>query len=153
MDLTMIFVWLGAGIVCTIVELETVQLVSVWFVVGSLAALISAICGAPVWLQIVIFLAVTVLSLVLTRPMVRKLLRSKKEKTNTDRFIGMEAIVTSEINNTQAVGLAKVAGTIWSARNAENDDIIPVCSLVKIENIQGVKLMVSLVKTPAGIHE
>lgn len=148
---TMSFIWLGVVVLATFVELGTTQLVSVWFVVGGLAALIVALCGGPLWLQVGLFFVVTILSLMLTRPLVRQIIHAKKTKTNADRYVGMEAVVTAEINNALGEGLVNVSGSIWSARNAESDQIIPVGAAVRVEAIQGVKLMVSLVKVPAQV--
>lgn len=136
------FVWLGLIILCTILEVSTAQLVSIWFVVGGIAALIASLLGATEWTQILIFLAVTAVSLAATRPLVRKIMTKKKVRTNADRVVGMTAVVTAEIDNDLGQGLVNVEGSIWSARAAEGG-VIPVGTSVTVKEIQGVKLLVS----------
>jgi membrane protein implicated in regulation of membrane protease activity len=136
-----IAVWLVLLVVFVVFEAATVQLVSVWFALGALAALIAAICHAPAWLQIVLFILISAVSFAVTRPLVKKFSTSKIQKTNADRCIGDTAVVTEEINNLEARGLVKVNGNIWSARN-ETDDIIAEGEKVTVIKIEGVKLIV-----------
>ena len=136
-----IAVWLVLLVVFVVFEAATVQLVSVWFALGALAALIAAICHAPAWLQIVLFILISAVSFAVTRPLVKKFSTSKIQKTNADRCIGDTAVVTEEINNLEARGLVKVDGNIWTARS-ENNDIIPVGEKVTVIRIEGVKLIV-----------
>ena len=136
-----IAVWLVLIVVFVVFEAATVQLVSVWFALGALAALIAAICHAPAWLQIVLFILISAVSFAVTRPRVKKFSTSKIQKTNADRCIGDTAVVTEEINNLEARGLVKVNGNIWSARN-ETDEIIAEGEKVTVIKIEGVKLIV-----------
>ncbi|MDO4847410.1 MAG: NfeD family protein [Clostridiaceae bacterium] len=136
-----IAVWLVLLVVFVVFEAATVQLVSVWFALGALAALIAAICHAPAWLQIVLFILISAVSFAVTRPLVKKFSTSKIQKTNADRCIGDTAIVTEEINNLEAKGQVKVDGNIWTARS-ENNDIIPAGEKVTVMKIEGVKLIV-----------
>ena len=91
--------WIAALIVFIIVEAMTVGLASIWFAIGAVAALICALLHGPVWLQVVWFLAVSVATLVLTRPLVKKYMRGKSVPTNADRNIGRTAAVTERIDN------------------------------------------------------
>jgi len=136
-----IAVWLVLLVVFVVFEAATVQLVSVWFALGALAALIAAICHAPAWLQIVLFILISAVSFAVTRPLVKKFSTSKIQKTNADRCIGDTAVVTEEINNLEAKGQVKVDGNIWTARS-ENNDIIPAGEKVTVMKIEGVKLIV-----------
>ena len=136
-----IAVWLVLLVVFVVFEAATVQLVSVWFALGALAALIAAICHAPAWLQIVLFILISAVSFAVTRPLVKKFSTSKIQKTNADRCIGDTAVVTEEINNLEAKGQVKVDGNIWTARS-ENNDIIPAGEKVTVIKIEGVKLIV-----------
>ena len=138
-----IAVWTVLLIVFVVFEAATVQLVSVWFAIGALVALISALCHAPAGLQIVIFIVISAVSFAVTRPIVRKFSTSKIQKTNADRCIGDTAVVTEEINNLEARGLVKVNGNIWSARN-ETDEIIAEGEKVTVIKIEGVKLIVKI---------
>lgn len=89
-----------------------------------------------------IFFAVTILALVLTRPIVKKVTSFKKEDTNSGRYIGKEGFVTLEINNLENRGQVSVLGVIWSARS-ENGDIILENETIEVKKIEGVKLIVS----------
>lgn len=140
---TAYIIWAVAIIVFGIAEAATAQLVSIWFVIGAVAGLISAFCGANFYVQLTVFIAVSVLALVITRPLVKKYIKPKKEHTNADRVLTQDGIVVEEINNTLGKGQVKVDGKLWTARS-ENGDIIPEGSIVKTEKISGVKLIVKI---------
>lgn len=135
------FVWLAVIVGAAILEAVTVQLVSIWMVVGGIAALIANLLGAPIWIQTGTFAVVTTLTLVLTRPLVKKLINSKRVETNAGRYIGKTGIVTSDINNEKGLGQVTVMGTVWSARS-ESGDLISAGSNVQVLRIEGVKLIV-----------
>lgn len=139
------YLWLAVIIVAIIAEAATVQLVSIWFVVGGIGALVATLCGADLWVSVLIFILLTVLSLVCTRPFIRKLLSFKKEDTNAGRYIGEDGIVITEINNTLGVGQVKVRGSVWAARSEDNT-VIPVGESVAVKTIEGVKLIVEAQK-------
>lgn len=138
---TMYIIWAVAIVFFAVAEGMTTQLVSIWFVIGSIAGLVSAFCKAPIWLQVVIFVAVSVIALVTTRPIAKRKLTPNVEPTNADRCVGQEAVVIEEINNIEAVGQAKADGKVWTARSSAGD-IIPKGTIVVIEKIEGVKLIV-----------
>ncbi len=135
------YVWLAVVVIMAIAEGMTAQLVSIWFVVGGVAALIASVCSAPIWLQVVLFIGVTLLTLIVTRPFVKKVMRFQKTETNADRYIGSDGLVILEINNELGQGQVNVSGSIWTARTVDNA-ILPVGARVRVENIEGVKLMV-----------
>ncbi len=137
--------WIALLIIFAVAEAVTVQLVSVWFAVGALAGLIANLCGANVTLQIVIYISVSIVCFIATRPLVKKFTANRIEKTNADRCIGDTAVVVEEINNIEASGQVKVNGNIWTARSLDNS-VIPVNARVTVEKIEGVKLIVSLEK-------
>lgn len=139
---TMDIVWIVAIIAFGVFEGVTAQLVSVWFVLGSVAGLIASLLGADLPLQIAIFAAVSLIALVLTRPLVNKYVKSKAEKTNADRCIGQNAVVLEEIDNLQSKGQVKTDGKVWTARSASGE-IIPKDTIVTVEKIEGVKVIVS----------
>jgi membrane protein implicated in regulation of membrane protease activity/transcriptional regulator with XRE-family HTH domain len=143
-DQVMTIVWAAAIVLFGIVEAVTAGLVSLWFVAGALAALVAAFVGAPVWLQIVLFLAVSAVALSLTRPLLKKLNATHTEATNADRVLSQIALVTEEIDNIAETGQVKLFGQVWSARS-ESGEIIPVQSRVRILRIEGVKVFVRLV--------
>lgn len=140
-ETTMYIFWAIAIILFGIAEAFTAQLVSIWFLIGAIAALISAICGANLIIQIIVFIAVSILALVITRPLVKKYINPKKEYTNADRVIGQIGIVVEDINNVNATGQVKADGKIWTARSIDNS-IISANSEVIIDKIDGVKLIV-----------
>ncbi|MCI5795712.1 MAG: NfeD family protein [Ruminococcus sp.] len=137
--------WSVLLILFIIAEAVTVQLVSIWFAVGSLAALISNLCGAGTLLQAALFVGVSFAALLLTRPLVKKFSSPKIQRTNLDRIIGERAIVTEEIDNLRAIGIVKADGKSWTARSADGS-IIPTGSVVEVEKIDGVKLIVGLIQ-------
>ena len=143
----MAFFWLCAAVVFGIIEAATVGLVTIWFAVGALAALVAAGLGAALWLQIVVFLIVSALMLALLRPMLKKFVTPHKTATNADRHIGRTAFVTEEINNLRETGAVKLDGITWTAR-AEGGEIIPVDSLITVKEIRGVKLIVTKAAQP-----
>jgi len=136
-----IAVWLVLLVVFVVFEAATVQLVSVWFALGALAALIAALLHADPLVQIIVFIVISAASFAVTRPLVKKFSTSKIQKTNADRCIGDTAVVIEEINNLEAKGQVKVDGNIWTARS-ENNDIIPAGEKVTVMKIEGVKLIV-----------
>ena len=137
----MIYIWLGVILFALIVEGITAQLVSIWFVPGGLAGLIAGFCGAGEWIQVLIGAVVTLVCLIATRPLVNRIMRFRKEETNSGRLIGEEGVVVQEIQNLDAVGQVKIQGNVWSART-ENGQAIPENSRVTVVRIEGVKLIV-----------
>lgn len=137
----MAWIWLAALVVFAIVEASTVTLVSIWFVGGSLAALIAALAGGPLWLQATLFLAVSVLLLLCLRPLLRKFYSPKKIRTNAPANIGKLAIVTEDIDNLQSQGAVKLSGLVWTARST-GGGIIRAGTIVRVNSIEGVKLFV-----------
>lgn len=138
-------IWLGLLILFAIGEAVTVGLTSIWFAAGALAALLCALLGGPLWLQVTLFIVVSALSLLAIRPVAQKYFNSKVEPTNADRVIGTEAMVTEAIDNLQGTGAVRIGGIVWSARSAAEESI-PVGTLVRVLRIEGVKVFVEVVK-------
>ena len=138
---TIIF-WVVALVVFLIVEAVTAGLVSIWFVFGSLVALICAALGSAIWLQIVWFVVVSVATLVLTRPLVKRYVDSRSVATNADRNIGRTAVVTERIDNLAATGAVQLAGVVWTARSTDDAVAIEPGTHVTVRAIEGVKLIV-----------
>lgn len=137
----MTMIWIGAIVVFGVAEALTAGLVSIWFVIGSAAGLIAAICNGPLWLQIVLFFVVSVITLIATRPLVAKMLTKDGVATNADRVIGNMARVTEAIDNTIPTGAVYIDGKTWTARSA-HDEIIAVSEMVRVVKMEGVKLIV-----------
>ena len=114
--------WLIAMVVLLVIEAVVPGLISIWFALGALAALISALFHAPIWLQIVWFVAVSVIALVLTRPLVRKYVNGRITPTNADMVIGKDAVVTEAIDNLHARGAVLLDGKTWTARMDREDE-------------------------------
>lgn len=134
--------WVAALVVFLIVEAVTAGLVSIWFVFGSLVALICAALGAAVWLQIFWFVIVSVATLVLTRPLVKRYVDSRSVATNADRSIGRAAVVTERIDNLAATGAVNLDGVVWTARSTDDAVAIEAGERVTVRAIEGVKLIV-----------
>lgn len=140
--LNMPVVWLAAMIVLLIIEAIVPGLVSIWFAIGALAALISALFDAPLWLQTVWFLAVSVAALALTRPLVKKYVNGRIQPTNADALIGRDCVVTEDIDNLAGTGAVKVDGKVWTARADIESVHYHAGSVVTAVRIEGVKLIV-----------
>ena len=140
MNLTTI--WLIIFVACIVVEIITMGLTTIWFAGGSLIASVAAAIGAPLWLQIVLFVAVSLVLLYFTRPIAVKYFNKDRVKTNAESLVGKQAIVISEIDNLQGIGQVTVGGQEWSARTTEEGITLPVGSVVIIRAISGVKLLV-----------
>ncbi len=137
----MTMIWIGAIVVFGIAEAMTAGLVSIWFVIGSVAGLIAAICNGPLWLQITLFFVVSVLTLIATRPLVKKMVYKDNVATNADRVLGNMARVTEAIDNTIPTGAVYVDGKTWTARST-NGEVIAVSEMVRVVKMEGVKLIV-----------
>lgn len=142
--------WLVALIIFGVAEAATVGLVSIWFAGGALAALIAAAAGGAIWLQIVLFVVVSVLMLALLRPMAQKISVPHQVRTNADRHLGRTALVTEAIDNLKEAGAVKLDGVVWSARS-ESGAVIPEGELITVRRIEGVKLWVAPAEKPAGV--
>ena len=133
--------WLAAMVVFLLIEAAVPGLVSIWFGIGALAALISSLLHAPVWLQFVWFIVVSIAALIFTRPLAKKYVNDIAVPTNADMVIGRDCIVTQTIDNLKAEGAATVDGKTWTART-ENGEIIAEGEYAQILRIEGVKLIV-----------
>ena len=136
--------WLAALVALLALEAATVGLVSLWFAVGSLCALLTSFFVGNIWVQFAVFLAVSFLCLVIIRPLAKKYADPRRVSTNADRVIGQTAVVTEQIDNLSGTGQVNVAGQIWSARSA-HDVVIPTGTEVRVLKISGVKVMVEAI--------
>ena len=137
--------WLGLGVVLLIVEMLATELVSIWFSAAAfLVGIVAAIFPALHWgWQIFIFAILSAGLLLLTRPLVRKLLkRRSSQATNLELILGHVGIVDEDIDNDLALGAVKINGLIWSARS-EDDSKIEKGTFVIVQNINGNKLIVT----------
>lgn len=135
-------VWLIAMIALLVVEGIVPGLVSIWFALGALAALIAAILNAPLWLQIVWFIVISFVSLYFTRPLAKKYVNSRTQPTNADRLIGKECVVTEGIDNVLGIGAVTVDGKVWTARTEDPELRAEPGKKMTVLRIEGVKLIV-----------
>ncbi|MCK9537226.1 MAG: NfeD family protein [Bacilli bacterium] len=149
-DWTLIAAWVIIFVITIIVELETMNLVSIWFSIGALAALICGILFAKPYLQIIIFFVTAVIAIVLTRPLTKKITNRAIIRTNVDRYIGKIGVVTKEINPFE-IGEVKVENTYWRAINKDNESI-KVGVFVIVDGIEGIKFIVSKVDNNTEIE-
>ena len=143
MENYIVFVWLVFAVFMLVCELLTTQLVSIWFVLGGIAAAITCVFTDNLLIQTLVFVIVSLAALLATRPLVKKVLKNKQVPTNSDRLIGRVAIVTMDIVNTTGEGQVNVDGKIWSAKSYDGCEIKTGAS-VKITAIEGVKLVVEI---------
>ncbi len=138
----MMIVWLVVLILAIGIEIATLGLTSIWFAPGALAAIIAAALQAPIFVQVILFFAVSLLLLYFTRPIAVKYFNRERIKTNAESLVGKQAIVISEIDNLQGIGQVVVGGQEWSARSVDDKIKLPVGCVVNIMAISGVKLIV-----------
>ena len=138
-----IYVWLMTLVLFVVVEIATMGLTTIWFAGGALVALLLSVFHTSFYVQLGAFLAVSIVLLVVTRPLAVKYFNQKVEKTNAEGLIGKQAIVVSQIHNLKEEGQVMIGGMEWSARAYEENRIIPSGSVVEVKEIRGVKLIVS----------
>ena len=136
-----VIIWLIGIIVFVVLEAVTYQIVSIWFALGAVGGLIASLTGASFTVQMIVFIAVSVIFLICLRPVSRKLLKSKQEKTNVDSMLGKEVLITKEVDNLSGSGQGKVNGAVWTVKCAD-DSLIPENDIAVVEKVEGVKLIV-----------
>ena len=137
--------WLAAMVVFIAAEAMTVSLVSIWFAAGALGAIIVALLGGGLVLQVTVFLALAVALLLSLRSIVRKHFTPHVTKTNIDSVIGATGIVVTPVNNIAALGQVQINGMEWSARSSDNSHI-PAGAMVRVDRVEGVKVFVTPVR-------
>lgn len=134
--------WLAIVIVLLVIEIATLGLTTIWFAGGALVACIAALLHANIWVQIVLFLVISVLLLFFTRPLAIRYMNKDRTKTNVDSMVGKEAVVTEAIDNLKAQGVVQVNGLEWTARSEKSQEVIPKGAIVEVGSVDGVKLIV-----------
>lgn len=135
-------IWLLLVILLLVIEILTMGLTTIWFAGGAMAAFISTFFGAGAAAQRSIFIILSLVLLVITRPIAVSYMKGGKTKTNADSLIGRVALVTGDIDNLAQSGEVMIADISWTARSREDGCVIPSGSRVKICGIEGVKLIV-----------
>ena len=143
-------VWLVLLVAFLAAEAATVSMVSLWFAVSALVALLVALLGGPGWLQGTLFLVISAVLLALLRPLVKRYVTPRITATNVDSVIGSTGLVTTAIDNVSAVGQVKLGAMEWTARSTSGQ-LIPVGTRVRVDKIEGVKVYVSPAEIPANV--
>lgn len=144
-------IWLVLMIFFLFIEASTVSIVSLWFAFGALSAMIASFFGAELWLQVLLFVAVSCILLASLRPLARKYFTPKLIRTNVDAVIGQTGIVTEQIDNLSAQGKVKLGAVEWSARSTAQEPIAPGTK-VAVDRVEGVKVFVTPVKETVHIQ-
>lgn len=134
-------VWLVIFLVLLIIEIFTLGLTTIWFALGAVGAFIASLFHAGIVVQMIIFLAVSIITLLVTRPIAVKYFSNNTIKTNVEEIIGKRAVITEAIIDGNNNGKAKLNGEIWSARS-EDGSYIQMDETVEIVAVEGVKLIV-----------
>ena len=135
-------IWMVLFLVFIWIESNTISIVSMWVAVGALAAAICGFLGGELWLQAVLFFAVSGVLLALLRPVVRKHFTPKLTKTNVDAIVGTVGKVLKRIDNDSAEGQVKLGSMEWTARSTSGN-IIEEGTLIRVDRVEGVKVFVS----------
>ena len=134
----MVEIWFILFLILLFIELITVNLVTIWFVVGALAAMIASLLTDNITIEVIVFIVVSIVSLIITKPFIKKLRTRKITPTNLDRVIGKTGVVTKDITK-DSYGEVKVEGSIWTATSKTK---INKGSQIEVLKIDGVKLVV-----------
>lgn len=140
--------WLIISGISFAIEAVTVGFLVFWFGIGAILAMITSFFTDNVFIQSTIFLVSSTLLLFLTRPFVKKFPTKKDISTNVYSIIGKEALVIEDIDTINNKGLIKINGETWSAKT-DNYEIITKGNKVEIVSVDGVKVLVKPLKTPA----
>lgn len=135
-------IWLGLFILLLVIEVITVGLTTIWFAAGSLAALAANVLGADLFIQINVFLAVSIALLIFTRPWAEKHLNRKRVRTNYERVIGKVIRITEKVDNLNQTGKSVVDGQEWTVRSGKDSDTFEAGELARVAAVSGVKLIV-----------
>jgi len=135
------FVWLGLAVILVIIESLTMGLTTVWFALGALISMLLAFFRIPIPWQILIFLVISLVLLIFTRPVAVKKFKIGQERTNSDALVGKEGTVVQEITLDEK-GKVKVKGQIWTAASAD-DRPVALGTRIRVEEIRGVTMLVS----------
>ena len=134
--------WLVAFVILIGIEAATMALTTIWFAGGAVFAFFAAVLGFSIQTQLVVFLIVSFILLLFTRPLAMRFVNRETVKTNVDGLIGRRAKVITKIDNNEPSGVAVVNGQEWTARSADDAVTIPVGTHVLIKEVRGVKLIV-----------
>lgn len=136
------YFWIALVVIFCVVESLTMQLVGIWFAGGAFAAAVAELLGVSTAVQTGLFFAVSVILILTTRPLAKKLIHSDRQKTNTDTLVGREIELSETVDNIKETGKATINGVGWTVRSKIGEPI-QEGSICTIEKIEGVKLIVT----------
>ena len=142
MDISMSIIWLIATVILSVIEIFTMGLVTIWFAAGAAVAFLLSLFDAPMAVQIVAFLVVSIAVLVLVRPIATKHFNNRLKKTNIDAYIGRKLIAKTDIDNLRGTGKVDMDGSTWLAVSSIDNIVIPAGTEVKVVEVKGAKLIV-----------
>lgn len=134
--------WLVLFVILLIIEILTMGLTTIWFAGGALIAFVAGVLGFGTIVQMIVFVVVSVILLIVTRPIAVRYFNKERQKTNAESLIGQQALVLEDIDTLQSKGRVEINGQEWSAKTDEPDGRIEKNTVVVIDGIQGVKLIV-----------
>jgi membrane protein implicated in regulation of membrane protease activity len=138
------WIWAGLIVLFSLIEIFTFGLTTIWFALAALLMVFISFFPIPFEFQLLIFLSVSAVLLIFTRPLAVKKFKIGKEKTNVDSLIGKHALVTKQITEFER-GQVKLNGLIWSAK-PENNSTLPEGSKCEVVRIEGVQAVVRLLQ-------
>ncbi len=142
MNVSLPIIWLIITVAMSLIELMTMGLVTIWFAAGSVVALLLSLIGTPMWLQIAAFLVVSVVVLILVRPIAMTHFNNRLKKTNIDAIIGRKLIAKTDIDNLHGTGKVDMDGSTWLAASNVDNIVIKAGEEVKVVEVRGAKLIV-----------
>ena len=135
-------IWLGLVAVLLLAEAMTVGLTTIWFAGGALVAAIASFFQVNLVIQVLLFLVISLVLLIFTRPWATRFMNSNREKTNVDSLIGESAVILEKVDNLKETGKAQVRGMEWTVRTEKDEETVEKGEVVTIVKVQGVKLIV-----------
>lgn len=135
--------WVAVIAVSVLAEIVTVGLAAIWLTGGALVALLVALAGGPLEIQIVLFFAVTLALLFWTRPIAVKYLNRNRMRTNVDATIGQSVRVLERVDNAADTGRVIYHGMEWTARAVNEEDVFEVGESGIVRGIEGVKMLIA----------
>ena len=135
------WMWIGIIVLSVVMEAVTDQLISIWFVPGAIIGTIMDYFKLDIVWQVLVFLALSLVGILLVRKQLMKFKPGANTKTNIDAIIGEKCVVTEKIDNFAGCGQAKVKGQIWSARGLDENDVFEIGEVLRIVAIEGVKII------------
>ena len=142
MDISMSIIWLIATVILSVIEIFTMGLVTIWFAAGAAVAFLLSLFDAPLAVQVAAFLVVSIVVLVLVRPIATKHFNNRLKKTNIDAYIGRKLIAKTDIDNLRGTGKVDMDGSTWLAVSSIDNIVIPAGTEVKVVEVKGAKLIV-----------